>query len=231
MPTADSWPTRFDPAPLEALQADLAAHGTPAFVVLHQGVIVHERYAFSWRDLVPGPAARRRSIASMAKAVVATTALLLCEAEGLIDLDAPAAKYLAAWRRLPDRREITLRQLATHTSGLANARYPDWTGEPVEEWEQRYWDDPAQRTPLAIKHTPLVAPAGACVAYSNPGYSVLASVLAIRLAETSYGDVVGLLRQRIMDPLDLPPASWSISYGKEFPWRDLHVHAIGGGLR
>lgn len=56
-------------------------------------------------------------LASLTK-VLATTPLLLQQVEqGAVGLDDPVADHVAAWR-LPDRRDVTLRDLLSHASGL-----------------------------------------------------------------------------------------------------------------
>ena len=92
--------------------------------------------AFGKRDSASGVAAKTDSIfaiASMTKAITSTAALQLVE-QGKLSLDEPAAKHLPELGKLevlegfdragkpmlrPARKPVTLRNLLTHTSGVA----------------------------------------------------------------------------------------------------------------
>nr|WP_275983744.1 serine hydrolase domain-containing protein [Paenibacillus hamazuiensis] len=67
------------------------------------------------------------AVASLSKSFTAFAVMQLAE-EGLIDLDAPLARYVKSFR-LNDRRgsAITIRQLMKHTSGVTDTAYPDMT--------------------------------------------------------------------------------------------------------
>lgn len=83
-------------------------------------VLTHE--AFGLAQVEPAPVAMRRDsifdVASVTKVVATATACAICVDEGRLDPDAPMTEYL------PDHRgkgveRITLRHLASHTSGFA----------------------------------------------------------------------------------------------------------------
>ena len=56
-------------------------------------------------------------IASLTKVVGTTTAIMLLVDRGLIRVDDPVGKYIAAFNT-SDKKEIRIRQLLTHTAGL-----------------------------------------------------------------------------------------------------------------
>jgi hypothetical protein len=87
---------RTDHASLHRLSDSLAARGTREFLVALGDDLVHERHEPSWRGLIEEPASRPRATASMAKAVVGSTALLLALGDGLLSLDDPAARFIPA---------------------------------------------------------------------------------------------------------------------------------------
>ena len=60
-------------------------------------------------------------MASLTKVIATTTAAMLLYERGLLDLEAPVARYLPGFDR-PDKRAITIRHLLTHSSGLAPFR-------------------------------------------------------------------------------------------------------------
>ena len=78
--------------------------------------------ALGFADLAAGKPMRPDNlfwIASMTKPVTATAVLMLQE-EGRLSVDDPVAKYLPTDVKMPQRggKQITLIDLATHTSGL-----------------------------------------------------------------------------------------------------------------
>ena len=63
-------------------------------------------------------------MASLTKVVSATTAAMILEEEGKLDLDRTVASYLPEYD-VPDKRTITVRMLLTHTSGI-QSHHPLW---------------------------------------------------------------------------------------------------------
>lgn len=113
---------------------EIAAGHIPGAVILvgYHGKIVY-RKAFGKRALEPWPRPMRVNtifdLASLTKVVATTTAIMQLVDGGLIDLDAPAARYWPAFAA-NGKGGITIRQLLTHTSGLrpeVNSRFR-WSG-------------------------------------------------------------------------------------------------------
>lgn len=71
-------------------------------------------------------------MASVTKVVATTTACARCLDLGLLDFDAPASDYLPSIAQLPGP-PITLRDLATHVSGIDNAKVLSLP--PSEAWD------------------------------------------------------------------------------------------------
>ena len=163
-----------------ALDAAAEADGTGSLsaAVRHGGRTVWT-HAAGWADRERGrraDAATVYRVGSISKTVAVVTALRLAR-RGVLDLDEPVA------RRVPEieatvgyadqPRAITLRDLATHTSGLAREpRIPRLLAGAVDEWEQTLLG--------AIPATRFAHPPGACFDYSNVGAAILG--LAVRRA-------------------------------------------------
>ncbi len=148
-------------------------------------------------------------IASMTKPYVAATVLRLAEA-GRIDLGAPVVRWLPEpWTRRLQRdgyrpERITVRQLLSHTSGLADhAQTPQFlqaiTGDPQGEWTRAR--DVAR---LAEWTDPVGAP-GEKFAYSDTGYVLLGQIV-----ETVTGqDLPDAVREQLgLDRLGLEHTWW-----------------------
>ncbi len=112
----------------EAIRAEIAAGHTAGAVmlVMKDGKLLHHS-ALGQADRERGKAMTTDSvfwIASMTKSISATTILSLVD-EGKLSLDEPASKWLPELGKMkladgkPPRRPITLRDLMSHTSGLA----------------------------------------------------------------------------------------------------------------
>ena len=79
-------------------------------------------------DWAPGAPAANDStmydMASLTKVVAATTAAMILEEEGKLDIDRTVASYLPEYD-VPDKRAITVRMLLTHASGI-RSNHPLW---------------------------------------------------------------------------------------------------------
>lgn len=106
--------------------ADRATPGA-AVAIGRRGRLVMSR-GFGRIDWAPGAAAVTDStlydLASVTKVVAATTAAMLLEEAGQLDIERSVASYLPAFD-LPDKRSITIRMLLTHTSGM-KSWHPLW---------------------------------------------------------------------------------------------------------
>ncbi len=135
-------------------------------------------------------------IASVTKSF---TGLLLADAvrRGEVTLTDPVAKFLPNDVRMPQRggRQITLVDLATHTSGLP-FELPDTNDRAILA---RAATDPMGPLYDLLRTTELSADIGSEFAYSNLGYGLLGEALA-RRAGVSY---IELLRRRILRPLKM----------------------------
>jgi beta-N-acetylhexosaminidase len=162
----------------------------------------------------PGPATIW-DMASVTKVVALTTGLMLARDRGLVDLDAPVARYVPSFAG-PGKDRVTVRHLLTHSSGLPAHR--------------RLWElAPDRDAALALVDTvSLDAPPGTRTVYSDLGAIVLTRVL-----ETVTGEPFDAWAARhIFTPLGMrdagfrPPAERldRIAPTERDPWRGRIVH-------
>jgi serine-type D-Ala-D-Ala carboxypeptidase/endopeptidase len=127
------------------------------------------------------------------------TATLLTQAveRGEVKLDDPVAKYLPAGVRVPERggRQITLRDLAMHVSGLP--RMP--SNFAPKDPDNPYVDYSDKELFAFLSSYSLPRDVGSKWEYSNLGVGLLGEVLARRTG-MSYET---LLKTRILDPLGM----------------------------
>ena len=104
-------------------------------MMVHKGQIVHYK-AYGWRDIENQIPCERTDIFRMASQTkaIAVCALMTLWEQGLFQLDEPIKKYIPAfenpqvletydkatntWTTKPASRDITIRDLMTHTSGI-----------------------------------------------------------------------------------------------------------------
>ena len=146
-------------------------------------------------DAPVNPRSRFR-IGSATKTFTATVVLQLV-GEGRIDLDAPVQRYLPGVVRGGDKdRQITVRQLLQHTSGLPDVL--DYLSplsildDPLRHWDARELVDIALPNPREFDP-------GKGWGYSNTNY-LLAGMLIESVTGHSYGREI---RRRIIGPLTL----------------------------
>ncbi|MEU5993131.1 serine hydrolase domain-containing protein [Spirillospora sp. NPDC047418] len=139
----------------------------------------------------------RFRIGSLTKPFTATVVLQLA-GEGRIDLDAPVERYLPGVVRGADNdgREITVRQLLQHTSGLPDVL--DYLNplsilnDPLRHWDARELVD------IALPHRREFTP-GKGWGYSNTNY-LLAGMIIESVTGHPYGQEI---RRRVIRPLHL----------------------------
>lgn len=103
-------------------------------------------------------------LASLTKVVGTTTSIMLLVDRGLIKIDDPVRKYLPAFNSV-DKKQITIRNLLTHTAGLI-------TWYPVF-----YRASNKQEAYKVIEELPLAFPVGKERHYSDLGFILLGEII------------------------------------------------------
>lgn len=154
-------------------------------------------------ERVPAEAGTVYDLASVTKIFTALTCLVLA-GEGVLDLDAPVADTLASYRDGAERRNVTLRHLLTHTSGLPPT-WPGWRGRPFPGQPPGV-RDPLRRDLLEdLLSTGLEHPPGESFAYSCVGYNT-----AMAVAEAAAGmPWPELVTSRVLHPLGIPDLTFN----------------------
>jgi CubicO group peptidase (beta-lactamase class C family) len=211
-------------ARLEALWEDLRQRSTNALLVIRNDRIVFERYAPDYSRTRP------HYTASLAKALVGGVSLMVAIQDRRIRPDDPAYKVVPQWANDPLKRRITIRHLATHTSGVEDAEADNLPHDQLTGWKGEFWkQSPHDPFTLARDDAPILEEPGTQERYSNPGMAMLSYCITASLRGAPQTDLRFLLKQRIMEPLGVPPAEWSVGYGKTFEVDGLPLVADWGG--
>lgn len=136
-------------------------------------------------------------LASLTKVIGLTTACMMLVSEGKLDLDAPAQRYVPAFKGAGKER-VTIRHLLTHSSGLP-------------AWRPLYTETTTRATAFALADTTaLLRQPGDTFVYSDLGAIVLTQAVE---AVTSQR-IDAYLGARLFQPLRmtstqyLPPPAW-----------------------
>lgn len=131
-------------------------------------------------------------MASVSKPFVATAIMQLVEKEK-ISLDDPLIKYLPYFKLDdPHYKEITIKQMLTHTSGIPDER--DY------EWDKPQFDaGAAERYVRSLENERMVAAPGEKYHYSNMAFDILADVIA-KVSGVTFEDYI---KKNILNPLDM----------------------------
>lgn len=184
--------------------------------VAHKGRVVHNK-AYGWRDMenkIPCQTDDIFRMASQTKAISVVALMTLFE-EGLFQLDEPIKKYIPAFENpqvlvtynakdgtyttRPAKRDITIRHLITHTSGISyegiHWNIAQQAGvPPLNSLDSITLEEMVNRmAKLPLKHEP----------GEQFTYSMNIEVLG-RLAEILSGkDIYSFLKERVLDPLEM----------------------------
>lgn len=154
------------------------------------------------------------------------TALLLADMalKGEVSLDDPARDYLPAGAVMPSRggREITLRDLAMHVSGLP--RLPD--NMPFSDPADPYADYTEAHLLEFLRGHELTRDIGSRFEYSNLG----AGLLSYLLGRAAGSDYATLLRERVTGPRGMEDTAIDLTadqQGRFAPGYDAHMQPAG----
>ena len=152
---------------------------------------------------------------SVGKTFTAVGVLILVE-EGKVGLDDKITKYFS---ESPTWKDVTVRQLLTHTSGI-----PDYVGEfggkALVDLQKNYSEDEVVRI---IASQPLDFQPGEKRAYSNSGYVILGALIR-RVTGKNWADFV---QERIFGPLGMN-STRVISEADIIPNRTSGYHLVNG---
>ena len=159
----------------------------------------HRIVAHGCRDTSGAGPVNEKTLFEIGSITKLFTALLLSDManRGEVRMDEPVAELLPAGTRVPvrDGKAITLRDLASHYSGLP--RRPRNLG-PEHRPGDPYAGYTAEKLYQFLATHELIRTPGESFEYSNIGVGLLGHALVLRAGATGYED---LIRERILGPL------------------------------
>ena len=221
---------------LDEMRSVLIEKGTKKLLIIKNDKIVYEWFANGWED-----EAKTHYSASLAKALVGGISLAAAMNDGYITLDEAACYYIPQWKKDYRKSMITIRQLATHTSGLMDAEGSEAELKFISSkglhfhfdlpgWRGQFWRNEPDPFSVSRDSTPLRNTPGTKYEYSNPGIAMLTYGVTASLKGTEYNDIRTYLKERIYDPVGIDEKEYSIGYGKTYKVDGLElVPGWGGG--
>ncbi|MCT9089795.1 beta-lactamase family protein [Streptomyces sp. ASQP_92] len=199
------------PAGLTEAVEQTVSDGFPGVVAYTRRGERASRVAAGLADTATGERARpdqRFRIASNTKSFVSTV-LLQLEGEGRLSLDDSVERWLPGVVQGNGNagRDITIRQLLNHTSGIYDpTEEPEFFAPYLErqEWDHVY--TPRQVIARAVRHKPLFAP-GSGWSYSNTNYLLAGLVIEAVTHHSAPSEI----RHRILAPLGLKDTSFPVT--------------------
>ena len=192
----------FEAELAQAVEEDGIGGTTMAVVVGDQ---VSQAKAFGWADKeqrIPASPETVYRIGSISKSITVVAMMRLVE-QGALNLEDPVERYFPEVKHLEgheDHPPITLRQLASHTSGLPHEPNLEsaWVG-PIGRWEQKIL--------TSIPKTSFSAAPGEKYQYSNIGIGILGLTIS-RAAGKPFMDLVHDL---LFEPLGMRHSAYILT--------------------
>ncbi len=221
---------------LEDLADDLRERDTKKLLIIKGDQIILNWFAKGWADTT-----RRHYSASLAKALVGGMSFLVALDESLVYPDMPACYLIDEWKEHPKKFAITLRHLATHTSGLEDAEISTMEQARMQRmglhphmdlkgWKGQFWRQDPDPFTVSRDSAKLLFPPGSHYNYSNPGIGMLTYAISAALGKTGYQDIRNLLWEEVYSPIGIEREEVSIGYGETFKVKGLDlVPSWGGG--
>ena len=171
--------------------ADAGLFSGVVLVAKGDAIVYQKAFGFADRTFnVPNTVDTRFQIASVSKPITAAAVLLLAD-RGKLSLTDPVSRFVPDF---PNGDRITIEELVTHYSGLADASsLPEYT----TTWS-RLPQTPASLVAQLAK-LPLRGEPGSRYSYSNSNYHLLALIIE-KVSGMSYGD---FLARNIFTPLGM----------------------------
>lgn len=184
----------------KAIQSGQAGSATVA--IMDSGRIVYAE-GFGMADRTNSISVDRHTvfnIGSISKIYCVTSIMLLVD-EGKVNLDKPVTTYIPEFTMADERyREITVRMLLNHSSGLPGGSYANSFG-------YQYHNEFLAETLTTLSHSHLKHRPGERTVYCNDGFT-LAEIIVERVSGQKY---IQFLADRIFTPLSLQHTGLTVS--------------------
>jgi CubicO group peptidase (beta-lactamase class C family) len=218
--------------------------GGSVILVARKGKIAHYR-AFGFRDKESRAQMELGSmfrIASQTKAIV-SVAIMMLQEEGKLLIQDPVSRFIPEYENttvavrkegggydiVPAIREMTIRDLLTHTAGVGygeGVAADMWKKAGIQGWYFAHHDEPVAETIKRIASLPMDAHPGEAYVY---GYAT--DILGVIVEKASGVSLDRFLKTRIFDPLGMTDTHFFLPKEKAKRLATVYMPAEGQPLR
>ena len=184
---------------------DFSVPGAAIAIIENGEIVLQKGYGFS--DIENEVMVNTKTgfnIGSISKMIAAWGVMNLVQ-EGIIDLDAPAEKYLSKWH-LPesefDSNEVTIRRLLSHTAGLSLHSVSVWSPSVKLPTIEEFLNGKNN----GLGRVEIIIEPGTQFKYSGGGFAVLQLIIE----EVTGQKFEDYMQAQILDPLGMTNSSYKI---------------------
>ena len=227
---------------LEAYNQQSRLSGQVYVVMRHGEIVAHE--ANGLQDVASNTPMTTDSIFRIASQTKAITSLgiMMLQERGQLDINAPLSRYLPEWKNMqvavaadsggyalePARREITLRNLLTHTGGMSYGNGPAadaWAEAEMQGWYFADREEPVRDTIARMAALPLDAHPGEQWIY---GYNT--DILGAVIEAVSGVDLASFFAEEIFAPLGMVDTHFYLPADKAGRLSTVYRPSADGGI-
>ena len=220
---------------IETIVETLSELGTKKLLIIRNDKVVCEWFAPGFHDTL-----RTHFTASLAKAIVSGLSLAVAMNDGFISPDEPVCNFIPAWRNENVKSKITIRHLATHTSGIDDAEVSEkiqknmiakglHTHMDLPGWKGSFWRQDINPFVLARDSADVIFTPGTNFCYSNPGIGLLNYAVTASIKKSGYESINTYLKERVFEPIGIKETEYSVGYNKTFDTDGLQLVPGWGG--
>ncbi len=251
LPTAKPEDIGFSSERLQRIDAVFSAYVTDnkmagsVILVSRRGKVGYFK-AFGYRDIESKSTMNRDAIfriASQTKAVI-SVAIMILQEEGKLLIQDPASKYIPEFKEttvaeikpgggyavVKAKRQITIRDLLTHTAGISYGQdgvaSEEWKKAGIQGWYFADRDEPVLKTIERMAKLPMDAQPGTKWVY---GYST--DILGAIIERASGVPLDQFLKTRIFDPLGMADTYFYLPKNKAGRLATVYTPAEGQSLK
>jgi CubicO group peptidase (beta-lactamase class C family) len=166
--------------------------------------------------------------------------LLIALNDHLLYPDMPVCSLIPEWKTSDAKSKITVRHLATHTSGLEDAEVNEKQQAIMRQnglhphmdlpgWKGQFWRQDTNPFVVARDSTGVMFIPGTHFNYSNPGIAMLSYITSASMQGSGSNDLASLLWQRVYRPLGIHEEEITIGYNRKFVTAGLSLIPTWGG--
>jgi CubicO group peptidase (beta-lactamase class C family) len=198
----------FSSVKIDSLIAQLSKKGSQNLLIIRNDKIISD-----WsREGGDDSSINSRKFTSM---LTGRLAFMAAMDDGYIFPDEPVGRHIPSWRR-GQKHQISIRHLATHTSGLEHFGLPHIENIRINLADSEKKDNPSSSNfiNIAMDSARILFRPGTRYHYSLPGSALLSYIITSNLKDSPYSNINSYLKDRIIDPVGIKENEYSLGLSR-----------------